>query len=354
MKDWLQTHHPQIQFGLRMTLAALASYAIGDLIGLSQVYWAVLSAVIVIQGSVGGSVKAGLNRLVGTIGGAAWGAIMSWLIVHNGPPSLTLALFAAVAPLALLTGFKTEYRIAPITAIIVLMGTAPPQATPLSSALERVLEITLGSAVAVAVALLIFPARAHALFVRSASTAIASMAEIVTMFAESCGEGVQREALLKRQLGLNAEIAKMGAIASEAKIESSNRLTDDPDPEPFLRNLRRIRNDINMMARALVLPLPEASTGAFADELRAAFHALSAWLTSMSQSLKSGEEPPGLQAVQAAVEAFRVAISPDAGKQEMHRVFALLFAVEQALENLQDLSDRARELTGNLDRTIDI
>ena len=344
MKDWLQLHHSKFQFGLRMTLAALAAYAIGDAIGLSQVYWAVLSAVIVIQGSVGGSVKAGLNRMIGTVGGAAWGTVVAGLVVHDGPPSLALALFAAVAPLALLTGFRTEYRIAPITAIIVLMGASLPQATPFSSALERVSEITLGSAVAVAVALFIFPARAHALFARSAGTAIASMASLVSMFAESRGQGLHREALLKRQLQLNAEMEKLGARASEAKVERNNRLTDDPDPEPFFRTLRRIRNDITMLARALVQPLPHAVKPPFVDELTTALHALAAWLSSMPVCLKTGEEAPGLQDLEAAIDRFRAATAPAAGKKDMHRVFAILFAFEQTLEDLQDLVDRAREL----------
>ncbi len=46
-----------------MTLAALSSYVLGEVLELAQSYWAVLSPVIVIQGSVGGSVRAGLNRL---------------------------------------------------------------------------------------------------------------------------------------------------------------------------------------------------------------------------------------------------------------------------------------------------
>ena len=344
MKDWLQIHHPKLQFGLRMTVAALAAYAIGDAIGLSQVYWAVLSAVIVIQGSVGGSVKAGLNRLIGTVGGAAWGAVVAGLLVHNEPPSLAFALFAAVAPLALLTGFRGEYRIAPVTAIIVLMGASMPQTTPFSSALERVGEITLGSAVAVAVALFIFPARAHALFARSAGIAIASMAGLLSMFAESRGQGLHREALLKRQLQLNAEMEKISVRAAEAKIERSNRLTDDPDPEPFVRTLRRIRNDITMLARALVEPFPHAVRSPFVNELTTVFRALAAWLSAMPACLNSGADAPGLQDVKAAVDRFRAAIAPAAGKKDMHRVFAILFAFEQTLENLQDLAGRAREL----------
>ncbi len=352
MKAWLQTHRGKLQFGLRMTVSALASYALGEAVGLSQTYWAVLSAVIVIQGSVGGSVKAGLNRLIGTIGGAVWGALVAGLLPHNTPAALGLAMLVAIAPLSVVTAFRTDYRIAPITAIIVLMGAALQQTAPFSSALERVLEITLGSAVAVAVALFILPARAHALLARSASIAVADMARIVSMLEEGHGQGVDRAALLKIQLRCSDEIAKVDTRAGEAKVERANRLADGPDPEPLSRTLRRLRNEMAMLARALVTPFPEAVRGPIVNDLTAVLHALAAWLSGMSETLSSGKEAPSLQDSKTALEGFRGVISGAGPKwfasaseeEDIQRVFALLFVFDQLLQNLQDLADRVREL----------
>ena len=53
-----------------MTVAGLLTFGLGELLGVQQVYWAVLTAVIVMQASVGGSIKATLDRLLGTIAGA--------------------------------------------------------------------------------------------------------------------------------------------------------------------------------------------------------------------------------------------------------------------------------------------
>src|SRR5262249_37848111 len=128
MTAWLRQNQAKLQFGLRMTVAALLTYAIGEALGLSQVYWAVLSAVIVSQGSAGGSLKTGIDRLVGTVGGSIWGAIIAILIPHTSPAALGAALVLAIAPLAVVTGFRPPYRVAPITAIIVLMGGAFQQA----------------------------------------------------------------------------------------------------------------------------------------------------------------------------------------------------------------------------------
>ena len=355
MKAWLQTHRGKLQFGLRMTVSALASYGLGEAIGLSQTYWAVLSAVIVIQGSVGGSVKAGLNRLIGTVGGAFWGAVVAGLDAprHSGGPR-PRAVGRHRAPLVV-TAFRTDYRIAPITAIIVLMGAALQQAAPFSSALERVFEITLGSAVAVAVALFILPARAHALLARSAGIAVADMARIVSMLEEGHGQGVDRDALLKIQLRCSAEIAKADTRVAEAKVERANRLADGPDPEPLSRTLRRLRNELAIMARALVTPFPEAMRSRFVSELTEVLHSLAAWLSGTSQTLSSGKEAPSLQELKTALASFRGAVSgvgpewfASAGeKEDIQRIFALLFVFDQMLQNLQDLADRARELQGS-------
>jgi uncharacterized membrane protein YccC len=359
MKAWLQTHRGKLQFGLRMTVAALLSYALGEAIGLTQVYWAVLSSVIVIQGSVGGSVRAGLYRLIGTIGGAFWGAVVAGLIPHGNPVTLALALLVAIAPLSVVTAFRIDYRVAPITAIIVLMGAALQQTAHFSAALERVFEITLGSAVAVAVALFLFPARAHALLARIAGEAVADMARIVSMLAEAHGQGVDREALLKIQLRCSAAIAKAELRAGEAKIERANRLADGPDPEPLSRTLRRLRHDMAMLARALVAPFPEAMQSPFVNALTAVLHALAAWLSGMAGSLSSGKEAPSLHDMKAALEDLRSAIArasekrfaSSTEKEDIRRVFVLLFIFEQTLQNLQDLADRARELAQNEQKT---
>jgi uncharacterized membrane protein YccC len=60
-----------------MSAAGLISFAAAHLIGLSQIYWAVLTAIIVMQASIGGSLKAVIDRFLGTIGGAGWGGAVT-------------------------------------------------------------------------------------------------------------------------------------------------------------------------------------------------------------------------------------------------------------------------------------
>src|SRR6185369_17255193 len=77
---WLIRNRPKLLLAVRMTVATLAAFVIAAVLALPQAYWAVLTALIVTQSSVGGSLKAALDRLIGSICGAVWGAAVAFLL----------------------------------------------------------------------------------------------------------------------------------------------------------------------------------------------------------------------------------------------------------------------------------
>jgi uncharacterized membrane protein YccC len=157
---WLARYRLEAGLTVRMSAAGLISFAVAHLLGLTQVYWAVLTAVIVMQASIGGSLKAMLDRFIGTIGGAGWGVAVTLAVPHGNVVSTGLALAVALVPLAAIVAFRPSYRVAPVTAAIVLLAYGG-QTGVVAAALDRVFEIGLGSIVALGVALLVSPARAH-------------------------------------------------------------------------------------------------------------------------------------------------------------------------------------------------
>src|SRR3977135_3486558 len=52
-RHWAAAHRAEMTLSLRITVAGLIALALGELLGVTQVYWAVLTAVIVMQASVG-------------------------------------------------------------------------------------------------------------------------------------------------------------------------------------------------------------------------------------------------------------------------------------------------------------
>src|SRR5580658_8674085 len=178
-RPWLARHSDRLWLALRMLISATTAYALAHAFGLPQGYWAVLTTIIVTQSSVGGSLKAASDRLVGSICGALVGAVAALLLPSHAPLVVGATLIAALTPLAVLTAFYPTYRIAPITAIIVLLSTGAATLGPLGYALDRVLEIALGAVIGLGVSLLIAPARAHSQVRDVASETAALLADVM-------------------------------------------------------------------------------------------------------------------------------------------------------------------------------
>src|SRR6058998_1901949 len=90
----------QLALALRVTVAAVGAFAIASALHLALPLWAVLTALIVTQMSVGRSLKATTDYMLGTIGGAVYGGTIAVLIPHSSEAALLVLLVLTVAPLA--------------------------------------------------------------------------------------------------------------------------------------------------------------------------------------------------------------------------------------------------------------
>src|SRR4051794_35134987 len=143
-----------------MTASSLVTFAFAQALGLPQGFWAVITALIVTQSNVGGSLKAAFDRFAGSLSGAVYGSAVAFVLPHDGALSSAVALVVAVAPLSVLAAFSAGFRVAPITAIIVLLSASGTTLGPLGFAADRILEVGLGCAVGLLVSVLVVPARA--------------------------------------------------------------------------------------------------------------------------------------------------------------------------------------------------
>src|ERR1700743_2627408 len=142
---WLSSRKVELGLGVRVTVAAMGALVIALALGLKLPLWAVLTSIIVTQMSVGRSLKATRDYLVGTLGGAIYGGAVAVLIPHSGEVTLLVVLVLAVAPLAFVAAINPSLNVATVTAIIVLLLPAMNHGDPLDSAIDRVLEVTVGA-----------------------------------------------------------------------------------------------------------------------------------------------------------------------------------------------------------------
>src|SRR5271169_4382277 len=151
----------------RVTVAGLATYALAELLHLPLALWAVLTAIIVTQLSVGRTLKATIDYFVGTLSGAVFSSLVATLIPHASELDVLAVLAIALAPLALLAAIKPSFTVAPFTAVMVLLVPTFTHAGPLESAYYRMIEVALGGIIAIAVSFLVFPDRAHSLAIEA-------------------------------------------------------------------------------------------------------------------------------------------------------------------------------------------
>src|SRR4030081_3321810 len=113
--DWVREHRVQFALSLRVTVAAVLTLALSQLLDMPLVLWTVLTAVIVTQMSVGRSVKATFDYMVGTVGGAIYSGAVAVLIPHTGEIGLLVALAIAIAPPALGAGVHPRLHVGAVT-----------------------------------------------------------------------------------------------------------------------------------------------------------------------------------------------------------------------------------------------
>src|SRR3569832_976596 len=77
---------------LRMVVSSVLAGTVSSLLHLPEMYWAVLSAVIVSRPGAGGSTKAGASRLIGTVFGSAVAMAVIGARVWHVPEVALLAI----------------------------------------------------------------------------------------------------------------------------------------------------------------------------------------------------------------------------------------------------------------------
>jgi len=321
----------QIQLALRVAIAAALAFWIADALQLPQGFWAVITAVMVMQASLGASLQAAFDRLMGTLAGAAWGGFVAVALGASSTAEHIAEIGIALIPLAFLAALYPAFRVAPVTALIVMLPN-PLVALPLlEAAMDRVLEIALGNAVGLAVALLILPARAQGAMAHAAARICELNAEL--MKAHFAKEN-KAETIAAIHARIRASLKQCEAAAEEARRERAALVSTDAGGEPLLRTLYRVRHDLVMIGRAAANAPPEARAAAFAA---------AADLAAIASALKSNKAPVLSDGLAPALKSLALEVDTHRTDTDPGRIYALRFAFEQLGQNLEDLAQRVRE-----------
>jgi uncharacterized membrane protein YccC len=346
MRALFRAYRPQLRFCVRMTSAGLVTFVLAQMITLPlHGLWAVLTAIVVTQASAGGSMRATAEYVIGTLGGAVYAAVIGVFIPHATAISQAGVLVLAVAPLAFVAALNPSFRVAPFSAVLVLLLSGQFGEGPIGSAFARISEVALGGAVAVAVSLLVFPERAHRLGIKAAVRILQELArsvpDLLAGFTRPLDPGENR----RRQDEIGRALAGFQAIAEEVKHEPFARFIAEPDPGPLSRTLLRLRHDLVLIGRAAATPLPDSIAQRLAPLLDSLGTAASDFLHQCATALSQRHPPPALETMEAALQDYTSDVSAlrsegitrTLATDEAERLFALGFALEELHGNFRDL-----------------
>jgi len=335
----------------RVVVAVLIAYAAYAVFALPQGYWAVFTTLIIMQASIGGTVGAAIDRMYGTLLGAAVGGLAAWLRPQTGF-GLGAALVIASALTAYIAMMRPNMKVAPVTAAIMLL-TSAGRLGPLHAAAYRVVEIGLGSIIGVAATLLVFPARSRTAVAERAAKVLRMLGELLAHYAEwlATAQVEPAEEMHALHDRIRAGIAGVEAAVADTERERAARLGYHHLSPATPRTLWRIRSEAVAMGRALRTPWPPAIRAQLAEPgrrmLQAEMAMLAACMTAITEQA-AVVQPPMFAAshdeFQDAVAALRrERLTRDLTFDAVGAVFSFAFALESLYENLGDLADRIDE-----------
>ncbi|MBR1223716.1 MULTISPECIES: FUSC family protein [unclassified Bradyrhizobium] len=341
----LRSRRTQLALAVRVTVAAVVAYTIANALHLTLPLWAVLTSLIVTQMSVGRSLKATTDYMLGTIGGAIYGGALAVLIPHSSEAALLALLVLTVAPLAYLGSINPSLTAATVTGVIVLLIPEMHHTSPLDSVIDRLIEVTVGASTGLAASFLVLPSRAHRQIRANAARLIELIAGAFSQLLVGLTHGLDNDAAHRIQDGIGAAVTALHAMGQEAERERAARLSSGPDTGPLLRTILRLRHDVVMIGRECLVALPANVQARLDTPLSGVREAIDAHLRASAAALRSGASPPVIDPVQFALQGYaeevasvrRDGLIRGLPGDAAERFFALGFSLEQMRQNIGDL-----------------
>lgn len=167
-----ETARDAVRLALQSALAAVASFLLLTWIGSDETFVGVISAVLIVQPSVGSTVSEGWDRLIATLVGSIIGIVCLLLM----PPGYGAAISLAVIILVInfVAGFRPSWKYGVVAAIALALA---DNGGDLDVAQARGIAITIGILTGVLATLVVWPDSASARALRHQRRAIRALVE---------------------------------------------------------------------------------------------------------------------------------------------------------------------------------
>jgi uncharacterized membrane protein YccC len=322
LHEWLpRPSRAALRHAVRMTVAAVAALELTALLHLPDGYWAVITTMLIMQGSLGATLGAAVDRILATVAGAALGVIGAVLGARL-PFLQPFLLVLVTVPLAILAMQRPSFRVAPVTAAIVLLIGGVEHDT-LQLAFQRLLEISIGCVIGVVTAHFVMPGRARTIIQESTAATLRALGAAANAHLTRSGEA----AIEAFNGTVRQQIIRIGTASTEEAREHAVHLAAGVSSVALLRTLRRLRSDVAILARVM------AHEKAATDVMPEIGAVLQAQFDAAADFLERQDAAPSLAPLDAVITA-----APENS--------ILQFALLALRRDLAELNDRVAEYIG--------
>lgn len=274
------------RLSIQSATAAAAMFLLMRSLDLPEAFVGVLSAVLIVQPSLGSTLGSGMQRVLATIVGCVVGVTTLWLIPIGYGTAAALAISMLV--MNAIAGLRPEWRYGVVAAVALSLGSEQDVAT---AAWERALSIAIGAGVGIAVSLVVWPERASTRAKRKLRRALKLLCEAIERAASN---EVPSDGDSKWQPTYRDVLGDINTLIANVRLADNDDLAKQRDA---IEDLARA---VIVFARCVRLDSVSDAEGNTVTMARESVRALS---TDLARAVVDAADSGGDDALDAAIRA---------------------------------------------------
>lgn len=225
------------RLALQSAAAAAAQFALMQAFGMPEKFVGVLSAVLVVQPTVGHTLGASRDRIAATLLGSALGVLC--LVALPGGYGTAVALAACMLVINFIAGFFPQWRYGVVAAVALALGS---ENDLLQTSVDRGIAISLGALVGTLISFVVWPDRAVKRAERHLREALCATADRLDIAVENARDDEDRDSD-------DARRRYHRAITSARDAADGIRLGDKRDVRRRIEKCERLYNSVLILNR---------------------------------------------------------------------------------------------------------
>jgi hypothetical protein len=319
----------------RTLLGVVFAYGGGMLATLPELYWAVITALVVVtQPSLTQALATGRDQIIGAAIGGIAGGIGIVAILNGAPPLLVFAV--ELLPLAALAAWRPTLRLACVTLVVVVLIPATGGGSPFERPVDRVLEILIG-AVAALLASYLLPNRAINAAQDRASEIALTVGELIVLYLTRLLDTSEAERLHRKAAGAQQSLDDALAEAGREHIIMPVKRTPGNVIDKVAPMLRRLHRDTLFLGQAFAGDPDMARRSAQGDALALASQAFANATQALASALDSdrAQQDENIGRARAAIRQLRSDVGAACSSMEKNAV--LPFVLNLLVQDIGEL-----------------